>query len=321
LRLPIRYTTTLEDIVGDGLLLVTREWGFAPDKWGCLGFGDEGKRNAAMQRIAAEGRDAYVVVFTSHVKNDKVEKAVAGRVLGLMQVNAVKQVPAATYYTECEVVDPAELEIARYWKDKIGGQFKWPFGIRGIRAWLFDDNVPTRQTLTESRRRAFDIGTGLIPMPQDDRMRLGQPRYKLFEVEVRGLPFRPLQLRHPNAIPHTNYVLVCRDHAALTKMPNWKPGEVLVKVGITSNVEERINHFNNEYAARLFGLAFSKYDVRPSESEADARMLERSLIEKGHRIGRAAIPPSEELPDANEFFFVKERDEIEFIIMRATAVG
>jgi len=104
-------------------------------------------------------------------------------------------------------------------------------------------------------------------------------------------------------------------------MPNWKPGEVLVKVGITSNVEERINHFNNEYAARLFGLAFSKYDVRPSESEADARMLERSLIEKGHRIGRAAIPPSEELPDANEFFFVKERDEIEFIIMRATAVG
>jgi len=117
----------ISQIVGDRPLFVTRWWGFRPDKWGGVMFGDEDVADRWLRDCPQGG---YVLGFASHHPQPEIAPEDQGRVLGLYEFVAEK-----VLYTAPEAIDPVWIEDPRL--KSAQGRFRWPFGLKAIRAWRF----------------------------------------------------------------------------------------------------------------------------------------------------------------------------------------
>jgi hypothetical protein len=190
-------------------------------------------------------------------------------------------------------------------KNQWGG-FRWPYGMRAIRAWKFvKPNVMTRETLPDARRKGFILTKSMAPMTGRDLDLANQ--YGLVEVPVYKRPFEPLRLGEPNAVPDGNYLLICRDEAILSRIPEWKDGDVLFKPGIASDFDSRAATLNNHAIARMFGLKLEYIWQKPAESTEVARAREEKMLAVGTQLCRLAAK------DQREFFLGPESAKMAFI--------
>lgn len=104
-------------------IYATLAWGFAPERWGAIGFSQESVRN----RLAQELRSSDGLVLTMGTMGEETVEAERGRLLGLHTLGTR---PVATE----ELVEPG------LWASHIadnGGSPKWPYGLPIIAAQRF----------------------------------------------------------------------------------------------------------------------------------------------------------------------------------------
>ena len=249
-------------------------------------------------------KGALVIVFASHLPKPEVKVNDRGCVLGVMFVQ-----PTLVTHTDPDVIEPEYLKMER--NHRADGRFKWPWGLQGARAWRFrrsrgdgkPDKVLTGETLPHARRRWHDIATGMLDPNPVDLDRLCQEHYRLKECSVRGIPFRPLQLKAGNALPDFNYLAVCRDEKILRRIPQWRPGLILFKPGVANDVKLRIEGINADALARLFGFSLVSdppmwSHQAPNADEAHRR--EQAMLEAASNCGGIVIEGQEEYVLASE---------------------
>jgi hypothetical protein len=279
----------LSDLVAVNDCLVTRVWGFSPETWGAMGFPVPGTTDKWLNH----NRTLRVVCFVSHHAADYINEADRGRVLGIYEL-----APQRVSLLEDEVLAPHHLtDRAMRHAD---GRFRWPVGLRAVRAWKFQPNVPrTRETLPDARSWGFDVSTNLVPMSPRDYDLLDQPSYNLVEVPVFGIPFDATRIAAPVAIPSYVYMFALARHDTLQRLPGWLKPEILVKIGCTSDLDGRLSSFNDHPIARIFGFKMSCVAKR-FVGEGGARIEEDNLLQLAASIGRPAADAS------TEFYFVTE---------------
>lgn len=287
---------SIRQITANRPLFVTRWWGFRPDTWGAVMFGDESIVNRWIRDCPTGG---FVLGFASHNAKEEVDPQDRGRVLGLYEF-----VPIKVTCEDPEVIAPSWLEDRRLYNSS--GRFRWPYGLKAIRAWrFFQPNVMTAGTLPDARSIGFLITKDMAPLTEQDLLYVDQ--YPMIEVRVYQRPFEPLRLTEPNARPDQNYLLVCRDVTILRRIPEWQEGEILYKPGIASDSNARLDSHNNHALARLFGLALCSEWTSPAYSTEVAREREQRMIEFGEAHCRPAAQGQ------REFFLGPPTALIEFI--------
>ena len=278
----------LEQIVSSDDCMVTRVWGFSPETWGALGFPKAGTTD----KWLAKGHSLFVVCFVSHHAAKHIEEADEGRVLGIYELG-----PERVELEYDGVLHPDHLSdrMMRNSND----EFRWPIGLRALRAWRFQPNTPrTAQALPKSRKLSWNVSTDLTSMPFDDFALLNQTAYRLEEVAVFGQP-APIQtiLSDPNAVPSSVYLFACESEMILARLPHWKAGDALIKIGCASDVGKRLSDFNDNPLARITGLRLGRVTDH-WVGEANARSREQEMLEHVASVGRPACDLS------TEFFFV-----------------
>ena len=131
----------LGDLVPQEDCLVTRVWGFTPESWGALGFPKAGTSD----KWLGLNTSLRVICFVSHHAAEYIQEMDRGRVLGIYEL-----APQRVSLLDDDVI------AAHLWLtlrcDIRTGRFRWPVGLRAIRAWRFQPNVPrTRETLPDAR--------------------------------------------------------------------------------------------------------------------------------------------------------------------------
>jgi hypothetical protein len=236
----------------------------------------------------------FLLGFASHRQQEQIAPNDRGKVLGVYEFAAQK-----VFADDPSVIEPSWLDDPAL--HNAGGRFRWPFGLRAVRAWRFVRNdVMTRETLPDSRREGRILTRDMKPITARDLDLVNQ--YALQEVPVYQRPFQPLVLTEPNATPDGNYLLVCREESILSRIPGRRPGEFLYKLGISSDFDARCEALNNHLVARLFGLKLSRIWEAPAGSTDEARARERLMIDVGDRMCRLAAPGSGQ----REFFLGPE---------------
>lgn len=286
----------LSQLAGTRPVFATRFWGFEPETWGAVTFPHEATVDRWMKECPEGG---FVLGFASHHPQPEVAPGDRGRVFGVYEFSAEK-----VAYNDPKVIDPKHLVVEHNFRD---GQFRWPFGLRARRAWRFaDKNLMTIHSLPDARREAFILTTSMAPLSARDFGYVDQ--YDLLEVPVYNVPFRPLRLGESNARPDGNYLLVCRDAALLARIPGWKPGEILYKPGIASDIDGRRENLNGHPVSKLFGLQLELEWQRGCSSEEEARRREAAMIAVGERTCRLAASGQ------REFFLGPESVRTEFLV-------
>lgn len=265
---------------------VTRVWGFSPASWGALGFPKEG----TARRLAEKGRGYFVVCFVSHNKALHITDGDEGLVHGVYELTH-----DIVNLQDDDVLASSHFDDPNHY---IEGRFRWPIGLRAIRAWCFLNPPMTKASLPVARSRSWDVSTGIVPIARSDFELLDQ--YKLEQVPVFGQPFEKQRLAGPVAIPCHVYLFTCENDQLLQRMPRWRKGEILVKIGCTSDVRGRLASFNDDPLSRLFDfrLAHMTSDL---VGEVNARGRETELLSEVAEIGRPATDRT------SEFFFIERR--------------
>lgn len=282
----------LDDITTAEDCHVTRVWGFSPEDWGALGFPKDG----TARRLAAEAERYFVICFVSHHKARHITDGDEGLVHGLYELS-----------NELVRLENDDVLAASHFENENNyhnGDFRWPLGLRAVRAWRFLNPPMTKASMPTARSKSWDVSTSIVPIAPDDFKLLNQ--YKLEQVPVFGQHFEAQRLANPVAIPCHVYLFTCENQTLLASMPRWRKGEVLVKVGCTSDIEGRLASFNDDPLSRLFDLRLGHMTNDPVGEDA-ARQRERELLSEVAKIGRCAT----ERP--SEFFFIK-RDKLPSII-------
>ncbi|HML28913.1 MAG TPA: hypothetical protein PKE16_08755 [Hyphomicrobium sp.] len=286
---------SIRQIVGNRDLYVTRWWGFRPDRWAGVMFGDEGIRDEWTLRCPDGG---FVLGFASHNFQEQIDPADRGRVFGIYQF-----IPEKVAYTDAEIIDPAYLSDPSL---RNRGEFRWPYGMRAIRGWKFvNPKVMTRESLPDARRMGFILTRSMAPITGRDLELVDQ--YPLVEVGIYKRPFEPLRLVEPNAVPDGNYLLVCQDEEILCRMPGWRKDEILFKPGIASDFDSRADSLNNHAIARMFGLKLESVWKKPAPSTEVAREREEKMLAVGEQLCRLAAK------DQREFFLGPKSAMMAFI--------
>ena len=284
----------LDDITTAENCHVTRVWGFSPEDWGALGFPKDG----TARRLASEAERYFVVCFVSHHKARHIAAGDEGLVHGLYELS-----------NELVDLENDDVLAASHFENDdnyLKGDFRWPLGLRAVRAWRFLNPPMTRASMPTARSKSWDVSTSIIPIARDDFELLSQ--YKLEQVPVFGLPFEAQRLSNPVAIPCHVYLFACENLKLLANMPRWREGEVLIKVGCTSDVEGRLASFNDDPLSRLFNFRLG-HMTNDLVGEDAARQRERELLFEVAELGRCAT----ERP--SEFFFIKQDKLLSIIAM------
>lgn len=265
---------------------ITRVWGFSPEDWGALGFPKKGIAN----RLADEGARYFVVCFVSHNKSSHIADGDEGRVHGVYELsNEIVNLETDN------VLSPSHFENDNHYIDD---RFRWPFGLRAVRAWRFLNPPMTKAALPDARSKSWDVSTSIVPITRQDFDLLCQ--YKMEQVPVYGRPFEKPRLAKPVAIPCHVYLFCCENVAVLQGMPRWQKGDVLVKIGCTSDVRGRLASFNDDPLSRLFGFTLA-HMTSDLVGEDRARSREAELLAEVGKIGRCATEAT------SEFYFVNAR--------------
>jgi hypothetical protein len=279
----------LSNLVSQQDCFVTRVWGFTPETWGAMGFPKEGTTEKWLKRDPLR-----VVCFVSHHAADHISETDRGRVLGIYELH-----PERVVLESDDVIAPDHLADPVMRREN--GQFRWPVGLRARRAWRFSSPAPlTRESLPDARRLGQDASTDLVMMSAHDYSLLNQKAYKLEEVPVYGIDWLPPKREaDPVAVPCHLYVFATAHQEVLARLPGWRPGEILVKIGCASDVQQRLDSFNNDPVSKIFRFKLSKI-AEKFVGEKDARPRETELLKWAAINGR----PAAEL--STEFFFVTE---------------
>ncbi len=273
---------------------VTRVWGFSPEDWGALGFPKDG----TARRLADEAEKYFVVCFVSHNKAHHIADGDEGLVHGLYELSS-----ELVNLEGDKVLAEQHLKNANNYLD---GKFRWPLGLRAVRAWRFLNPPLTKASLPTARSRSWDVSTSIVPITRDDFELLDQ--YKLQQVPVFGQQFQAQRLANAVAIPCHVYLFACESPTLLASMPRWRKGEVLVKVGCASDVEGRLASFNDDPLSRLFSFKLG-HMTSALVGEDAARQREKELLIAVADMGRCAT----ERP--SEFFFI-DRDKLPVLLAR-----
>ncbi|WP_156840335.1 hypothetical protein [Novosphingobium aquimarinum] len=263
---------------------VTRVWGFSPEDWGALGFPKDG----TARRLANQAERYFVICFVSHYKSRHIADGDEGLVHGVYELS-----------NELVNLENDNVLAASHFDNDdnyLNGNFRWPLGLRAVRAWRFLNPPMTKASMPTARSKSWDVSTSIVPIDRNDFDLLCQ--YKLEQVSVFGNPLQVQRLANPIAIPCHVYLFACEDPKLLAIMPQWQKGEVLVKIGCTSDVEGRLASFNDDPLSRLFNFRLG-HMTNDLVGEDAARQREIELLKYVADIGRCA---TERL---SEFFFVK----------------
>lgn len=281
---------SLMNIVGnDSPLFVTRWWDFRPSHWAMVAFSSERTVDRWIRDLPGGG---YVLGFASHHFQEHIAERNRGRVFGIYQF-----VPEKVFHTDPYVIDPAYLDDATlYRKDNT---FRWPYGLRAVRAWEFNKTVKTGGTLPTARSLSYEATTDMVAISTADFVQVNQ--HLLHEVEVFNIPFNPLVLRAPNAQPDENYILYCKDPEVLGRIPGYRYGDWLIKPGIASNREGRLESLNNHALARIFGLKLKPYWSESAASPEIAAQRELDMIKGAQKLGCRLVGSGQQ-----EFLFGNE---------------
>jgi len=276
----LRNLTNLEDCY------VTRVWGFSPESWGALGFPK--KRTA--KRLAQERSRYFVVCFVSHNKASHIADGDEGLVHGVYELS-----DSIVKLQEDDVLASSHFQNPDLFVD---GRFRWPLGLRAVRAWRFLSPPMTKASLPAARSKSWDVSTSIVPIAASDFDLLDQ--YKLEQVPVYGQPFEKQRLANPVAVPCHVYLFTCENDQLLQRMPRWRKGEILVKIGCASDVGGRLASFNDDPLSRLFDFRLS-HMTSDLVGEEQARMREMELLGEVAKIGRLATEKT------SEFYFLERR--------------
>lgn len=277
----------LTQIVSLEECLITRMWGFTPETWGAVGFPSPGTTH----KWVALGRPLYVVSFVSHHAAEHINEEERGRVLGVYELQ-----PDVVNLEQDDVLSPQYLSNPTMRRED--GSFRWQVGLRASRAWRFQPHAPlTRQTLPVSRTLGREVSIDMVPIPAEDYTLLSQETYRLIEVNVYGVPFAGVRVADPVAVPDQVYVFACAKKAILQRLPDWAPGEILVKVGCASDVEGRLAALNADPIARIFGLKLST-GAKLFVGIGSALSREAQFLARAAELGRPACDIT------TEFFFM-----------------
>lgn len=266
----IGQSRSLSDIIGGRPLFVSRWWGFRPDRWAAVCFRHE---RIVDDWISSHPQGGFVLAYASHHAAEHLEPDDRGRVFGVYEFAAEK-----IFYRDDRYIHPDYLTDSSCIND--AGEFRWPFGLRAIRAWQFDRRLMTGGTLPSARSYGMEATATMVPIDQQDFVQVNKTT--LHEVPVYKQPFRPMQLRQANAIPGRNYVFVCRDSEVLKRVPDWRHHELVIKPGIAFDVQKRLHFLNSHPIAQIFGFELTEYydDVAPSFEAArgrEGRMIQAAL--------------------------------------------
>jgi hypothetical protein len=264
---------SLRTIIGNKPLFVTRWWGFRPDRWAGACFSSEAVVDHWMSECPDGG---FVLGYASHHPQENVADEDKGRVFGVYEF-----VPEKIRYDDSSVIHPDYLKDPSLRREN--GEFRWPHGLRAIRAWQYVERRMTGGTLPIARSLSFEATTNMVRIaPQDFELANGT---LLEEVAVYGREFRPLVLRAPNAIPTSNYLLTCEDPQVLMRIPGWQPGEILFKPGIAFDTNKRCNFLNNHAIAKVFGLTLKQEYSEGAASYEAAATREDQMIARALELG------------------------------------
>lgn len=282
---------SLREIVGDRPLFVTRTWGFDPGTWAGVCFPYE----KTVEKWTAQcPQGGFVMWFASHHHQDEVPEQDRGRVFGLYEF-----IPELISYTDPTVIHPDHLKHQHNYR--ADGGFRWPFGLRGVRAWEYiRPDVMTGGTLPDARSLGLEATTDMVPMTARDVGLANQTLMR--EIPVFHRDFRPPQLRPPNAVPSFNYLFVCKDVGILKRIPGWMYGDVLIKPGIAFDVQKRLEFINTHAVARVFGLQMTREFEEPAPSFRHAVERERSMLASAKSLGCRVAGTGQQ-----EFMFGREK--------------
>jgi len=268
-------------------LFGTRGYGFDPDRWGMLGFGKEGSRDALLQSM--NGEPIYVVQFCSPNQQVSETGALAmlpenlGRVLGLVRV-LPNPVSSETH------IEPEfrKLSISKWQADK------WPFGLEVDRAWIFPTKPFSRDMLPVTSKIGWEATNSVVKLQPIEIEALAQ--YQLEEVSVYGRPQKIIKQFGQEPAIHT-YLAICKNTAPLvhTSAP---PGTYLVKIGISNDRERRLLELSGNHIAVIFGMRFEPVAFGKWPDQKEAERIESLAHEWAHRNTKHA---------SGEYFFMTKK--------------
>ena len=247
------------------VLYLTKVWGFS-DPSGPLSFNSQGARNTARSKL----QDGDLVVNVGTLGGETLESE-RGRVLGIMQPTK-------------EVVSALDFDLnapAGHFDD--AGNYRWPFGLTNLKAWILDEPRPLLVEIT-ARRFYMDAATGIVPLEEAEATRiLGYPRR---EVELL-LPTRTLTrlkgfeaARKRGAPPPTTSrtgVMHMRRAPAQTYLMSVGRG---FKIGWAFEAHHRERQFNLAAMPSLGGLEYKVRLVESWDTAREAYDMEQALLKK-----------------------------------------
>lgn len=253
----------------------TRVYGFPENSWAMLGFGREGDRDGALEKMA--GKPVYVAYFCPNNQrgNDTGDKAMewsdVGRVLGIVELQPVAVTPDTH-------VEPETLENDR----KSWNGDKWPFGIEISRAWQFLEPPFAADALPETSKRSWPPTNSIVDLTRTERAALAQ--YSLEEVPVYRQPeaqVNLIQSKQSDPAVYT-YLMICRNRKPL-KLTSAPDGTFLAKIGVTNDPDRRLLEISGNHIATLFGLEFETHATKRWPTQEKALEVEAIAHEWGHR--------------------------------------
>lgn len=265
----------LYEIIGDRPLFVTRWWGFRPDRWASVSFLSEGTVD---RWIADCPEGGFVLGYASHHPQEQLSGDDRGNLFGVYEF-----VPEKIRYDDPVYIHPDYLQDPSLRRQDL--KFRWPFGLRAIRAWRFDRPWKTGGTLPKARSYSYEATTSMVPIENEDWANVRKKT--MVETQVYNQP-PPMRAASPVAIPGYNYVLWCDRPEILMRIPGWRREEVLIKPGIAFDVSKRLDFLNGHAIAQIFGLALKEKYRDAAQSFAAARGREQRMIAaaiaKGYRV-------------------------------------
>ncbi|AYV47073.1 hypothetical protein C1707_12835 [Caulobacter flavus] len=115
---------------------LTSFWGFNPDRWGCIGFSDEAKRN----RFLRETKPGVLVAI--YVTKNKGSADERGKVIGVMEIS----------HEACHAQQFISGDAWARKENDPESRGKWLFALRATRAWRIapEDWRPVAELLPET---------------------------------------------------------------------------------------------------------------------------------------------------------------------------
>lgn len=265
----------------DAKAFFTLAWGFAPDVIPTWGFNTRGAANSFIGRYSAG--DWLVIVSTQGKESSPEDR---GRILGMLQVSSGSQI----HDLDALVRKLGGTGQTRDYDEN--GVFRWPHGFVVTRAVRFDAPPLFSELFTDYERVGMYEAANAVPMP--DEMFNALLEFSYTEIELPRLPeiedarsfeehkierqrlqaWRKTDSRsgseHDLSAPHDVYLFI-------------QPG-CGVKVGITNNIERRLEEINAYH--RLDEKYFELSTSETVKNAAEAEQLEMMMKEAFNRTGK-----------------------------------